>query len=113
LNWANFKDIVISDPIENAANVAVYLKTVEKCDLIVCLSHLGWNTQKNNDQILITSTKYIDIVFGEHTHTYLESSSSFVMLKVRMWHIVKWGKMHVLSALSVYVWNILVNNQYG
>ena len=27
--------------------------------------------------------------------------------------IVKWGKMHVLSALSVYVWNILVNNQYG
>ena len=28
-------------------------------------------------------------------------------------HIVKWGKMHVLSALSVYVWNILVNNQYG
>ena len=26
-----FKNIVISDPIESAANVAVYLKTVEKC----------------------------------------------------------------------------------
>lgn len=69
----NFNNVVFSDPIASVATVAEYLKLEERCDLIVCLSHLGWGTKGINDQMLIGSTRHIDIVLGGHTHTYFES----------------------------------------
>ena len=69
----NFNNVIFSDPIASVAAVAEYLKLEEQCDLIVCLSHLGWGTKGINDQMLIGSTRHIDIVLGGHTHTYFES----------------------------------------
>jgi len=74
----NFKNVEFSDPIASVATVAEHLKLVERCDLIVCLSHLGWNTQGENDQMLICSTRHIDVVLGGHTHTYLETPAVLV-----------------------------------
>lgn len=60
------------DPITEANRYAAYLKSERQCDLIICLSHLGWNAERMNDQILIANSTDIDIVLGGHTHTYFE-----------------------------------------
>ena len=58
------------DPIAEANRIAAMLKTEKRCDLVVCLSHLGWNAETINDQVLIAGTRNIDLVLGGHTHTY-------------------------------------------
>jgi 5'-nucleotidase len=61
------------DPIEVTQQMVNELKQ-KKCDLIVCLSHLGYeyNNDKISDRILAKKTKGIDLIIGGHTHTFLE-----------------------------------------
>ncbi len=51
------------------------LKEEEHCDLVICLSHLGYYYKKNPDKIcdlnLARKTKDIDLIIGGHTHTFL------------------------------------------
>ncbi len=68
----NYEGVGYLDPIECVNNVAEHLKFKENCDLIICLSHLGWNIDGVDDQMLIKSTRYVDVVLGGHTHTYME-----------------------------------------
>ena len=63
---------VFMNPVDCVNEVADYLKNVEKCDLVVCLSHLGWNVETINDEQLIKGSRNIDIVLGGHSHTYFE-----------------------------------------
>ena len=58
------------EPIKAAQPVADYLKKKEKCDLVICLSHLGWDVAGISDEELIPATRNIDIVIGGHSHTY-------------------------------------------
>ncbi|MCR5314079.1 MAG: metallophosphatase [Bacteroidaceae bacterium] len=67
---ANSGDTKFLDPIENANKIADFLKNEEKCDIVVCLSHLGWGVETINDEQFIKGTKNIDIVLGGHSHTY-------------------------------------------
>lgn len=61
------------DPIEKANEVATYLKDVEECDIVICLSHLGWSIAPElDDNQLIAKTRNIDVVLGGHSHTYLQ-----------------------------------------
>ena len=52
------------------------LKKEEKCDLVICLSHIGYNYRNEPDKIcdlkLATLTKDIDMIIGGHTHTFLD-----------------------------------------
>ena len=69
-----FKETKYLDPIEIAQDMSRILKTEEQCDLIICLSHLGYdyeNQQKVSDRSLARSTKDIDLIIGGHTHTFL------------------------------------------
>lgn len=62
-------------PIIGSVNkYAEILKIKEKCDLIICLSHIGFESYGNatNDQKLAAQSKYVDIIIGGHSHTYLE-----------------------------------------
>ncbi|MCE2744064.1 MAG: metallophosphoesterase [Fluviicola sp.] len=70
---ANFEGVVYQDPILIANQIAKELKN-QKCDLIICLSHLGFEypTDKISDKILAKETENIDIIIGGHTHTILE-----------------------------------------
>ena len=72
-NYAGTKYL---DPIKSASYWAKYLKKTKKCQLIICLSHLGFNYLNNriSDVILAKNSKYIDIIIGGHTHTFLEKS---------------------------------------
>lgn len=63
------------NPIEVAQNQEEYLRENEKCDIIICLSHLGYQyeTPQTSDIVLAKNTRYTDLILGGHTHTFLES----------------------------------------
>lgn len=62
------------DPIRSVNEVAAQLKMKEKCDMIICLSHLGFKYKDNkiSDEILAKETEYVDLIIGGHTHTFLD-----------------------------------------
>lgn len=72
---ANYKETVYNDPLKVAQDMAKTLRHTEKCDLVICLSHLGfmYNNEptKVNDLMLARNTKDIDLIIGGHTHTFL------------------------------------------
>jgi 5'-nucleotidase len=72
----NYKETVYHDPISVAQDIAATLKNVEKCDLVICLSHIGYDYKndptKVSDLKLAAATKDIDLIIGGHTHTFLE-----------------------------------------
>jgi 5'-nucleotidase len=70
----NYKEAVYLNPVEIAKDMANLLKNTEKCDLVICLSHLGYSykEEKISDVKLAAQTKDIDLIIGGHTHTFLE-----------------------------------------
>lgn len=70
---AMFKGIQYRDPLTHANEVAYTLKKDEKCDLIICLSHLGYKYAGNkiSDIQLAQKSEHIDLIIGGHTHTFL------------------------------------------
>ena len=59
------------DPAKVALETATYLKTKKKCDLVICISHLGWRIGGDDDNYMIAHSRNIDLVLGGHSHTYL------------------------------------------
>ncbi len=61
------------DPIEIAQDMSRVLKDEEDCDLIICLSHIGYSYEhdKVSDLKLAAATSGIDLILGGHTHTFL------------------------------------------
>lgn len=62
------------NPIDLANQTAFFLKNEENCDLIICLSHLGYEykSKKVSDVILAQNSQNIDIIIGGHTHTFMD-----------------------------------------
>lgn len=62
------------DPIQSATAEADRLKHDEKCDLVICLSHLGYKYDKAkvSDIDLAQNSRSIDIIIGGHTHTFMD-----------------------------------------
>lgn len=69
---ANYGCIKYEDPISKANETAAYLKEKEKCDAVICLSHLGWDIDGIDDTELVPATRNIDLVLGGHSHTYFK-----------------------------------------
>jgi 5'-nucleotidase len=71
----NYKETVYLNPLEKATEMADLLKNREKCDLVICLSHLGFKYKEEPEKIcdilLAQKTKNIDLIIGGHTHTFL------------------------------------------
>ena len=69
-----YKETKYLDPVEIATDVSRKLKEEEKCDLVICLSHLGYkySGDRISDIKLARKTKNIDLIIGGHTHTFLE-----------------------------------------
>ena len=72
----NYKETIYNDPVETAQEMTRILKTQEKCDLIICLSHSGYSYKNEPNKIsdlnLAAKTKDIDLIIGGHTHTFLD-----------------------------------------
>lgn len=68
----NYGPLKFLDPIEVTNKMVNILKKEKKCDVIICLSHLGWEISEYTDNKLIQNTAGIDLVLGGHTHSFLK-----------------------------------------
>lgn len=70
-----YKETVYLDPIEITQDITYELKETHQCDLIICLSHLGYHYRNYPERIsdlnLAKATQDIDLIIGGHTHTFL------------------------------------------
>lgn len=81
------------DPIKSAIKMESLLKKDLGCDLIVCLSHLGfkYDTEQVSDVVIANNTRYTDIILGGHTHTILDIPAKKLNLEKRTVHIGQAG----------------------
>lgn len=63
-----YEGMLFKPAISSVNFYAKILKDSKKCDLVVCLSHLGYN----DDIKLAEQSKNVDIIIGGHSHTYME-----------------------------------------
>ena len=63
------------DPVQHASATAHYLKKDKDCDMVICLSHLGYKYRENkiSDEILAKESSHIDLIIGGHTHTFFDA----------------------------------------
>jgi 5'-nucleotidase len=65
------------DPVANLNRTAEKLKKEKGCDLVICLSHLGYKygpaENKISDVLLARETEHVDLIIGGHTHTFLDA----------------------------------------
>ena len=61
------------DPVVKGNETAAILKNEKNCDLVICLSHLGYQYSDNkvSDKRLANESENIDLIIGGHTHTFL------------------------------------------
>ena len=69
-----YKETKYLNPVETATEMSRILKREKNCDLVICLSHLGYSydSDKVSDVIIAETTENIDLIIGGHTHTFLE-----------------------------------------
>ena len=72
----NYKETIYHDPVSVSQDIVRILKHEKKCDLVICLSHLGYKYKEEPDKIcdlkLASLTQDIDLIIGGHTHTFLD-----------------------------------------
>jgi 5'-nucleotidase len=68
----SFEGVKYLDPLEPANRTAAFLKNEEKCDLVICLSHLGYYPAEDSfgDVSLAKNSRNIDIILGGHSHVF-------------------------------------------
>ncbi len=69
-----YRKTIYLDPLQKAAETAHLLKKEKKCDLVICLSHLGFKypDEKVSDVVLAKESLNIDLILGGHTHTFID-----------------------------------------
>ena len=84
------KNLQYQDPVAVVNELAAFLVNEKDCDMVVCLSHLGYEEDKD----LASQTLNVDIIVGGHTHTLLHkhqmvaNSDGDDVVVVQNW---KWG----------------------
>ena len=74
INRQQYGNTIYLDPIKKAQYWERFLKLEQKCDFIVCLSHLGYKYENNkvSDVVIAENTSYLDLLIGGHSHTFLD-----------------------------------------
>lgn len=84
------KNLQYQDPVAVVNELAAFLVDEKDCDMVVCLSHLGYEDDKD----LASNTLNVDVIVGGHTHTLLHKHQVVANLDgddvivVQNW---KWG----------------------
>lgn len=88
-----YQDTIYLDPIEVAREMETLLKDKHRCDLIVCLSHLGYSYrhEKVSDLVVAKNTRHTDIIIGGHTHTLLDPPDVVPNMKQEPVYIAQTG----------------------
>jgi len=75
VNKKHRENLVYKDPVKTANKIARILKQRERCDLVIALTHIGFDADREDqlsDQTLAKYSKNIDIIIGGHSHTFLQ-----------------------------------------
>ncbi len=101
ISTKNFTGITYNEPIQVANKYADFLKKRKHCDIVICLSHLGFKQDDNkpSDVKLASESKNIDIILGGHTHTILEEAFFVNNLNNRKIIIAQNGSMGIRLSL--------------
>jgi len=93
------------DPLATALKMESVLKNDHRCDLVICLSHLGlsYENSKISDTTLAPKTKYTDLIVGGHTHSFLEkplvlknADGKPILINQAGWAALETGKIEFL-----------------
>ena len=68
----NYGPIKYLNPVTVANDMVKILRGKEKCDLVICISHLGWEDKGMGDQMMIAGSRGIDVVLGGHSHSFFK-----------------------------------------
>ena len=99
LNYGNTRYL---NPLETALKMERMLKKDHSCDLVICLSHLGYSYENNkiSDLSLAPQTRFTDLFVGGHTHTFLDKPSvlknaegKLVLVNQAGWAALETGKI--------------------
>tara|TARA_B110000971_G_scaffold195374_1_gene209740 strand:- start:366 stop:1289 length:924 start_codon:yes stop_codon:yes gene_type:complete len=121
-----YQNTVYQNPISTANRYANILKQKEKCDLVICLSHLGfkYKEEKISDLTFASQTRDIDLIIGGHTHTFLKKpvkqlniDKKEVLINQVGWAGINIGKVDYHfsqndSLKKVYGRSIFIKNDY-
>lgn len=78
VNQEQYGNTKYIDALAKALEMERFLKLDQKCDLVICLSHLGYRYQTNkiSDVLIAQNTYFTDLIIGGHTHTFLPKPDS-------------------------------------
>jgi 5'-nucleotidase len=97
-----YQEVTFSDPMASAIKTVALLKNKEQCDIIICLSHLGFSAEFEKDitdKDIAENVSGIDFIIGGHTHLLIEEP-----VIVNNTKIVQTGKN------GIYVGKIMIND---
>ena len=69
----NYGTVRYMNPVTAVQQAVDKLRGEERCDFVICLSHLGYGNREDMDSTLVSQTTGIDIILGGHTHSYFET----------------------------------------
>lgn len=73
----NFKGVTYIDPVVAARDVVKKLRDDERCGLVVCMSHLGFNEDtQRGDRMVASQVDGIDFIASGHTHTFMKEPAT-------------------------------------
>lgn len=103
VNKTMYEETTYLDPIELTTDTVDALRNKEQCDIVICLSHLGYSYNSDNkisDLTLAAQTAGIDLIIGGHTHTFLEKptivqnkNEKFVLVNQVGWGGINLGRI--------------------
>lgn len=103
------------DPIEISQDMSRILREEEKCDLVICLSHIGYEYKMDDsivsDKHLAQKTSGIDLIIGGHTHTFLPKPEEYLNAKGKtvLYNQVGWAGLF-LGRIDFYLQNGKIQN---
>lgn len=79
VNKNNYGNTKYLDPVQTAMKMESFLKNEHKCDLIICMSHLGlaYKNKTVSDSSLAPQTNYTNLIIGGHTHSFVDEPIVF------------------------------------
>lgn len=110
-----YKETVYHDPIEIAQDMARMLREEKKCDLVICLSHIGYEFKNEPNKVcdlhLAQKISGIDLIIGGHTHTFLDKPQELLNAKGEtvLVNQVGWAGLY-LGRIDFYLRNGKVQN---
>lgn len=118
---SNYGNTRYLDPLETALNMERKLKLEHSCDMVICLSHLGYSYEhdKISDTSLAPHTRYTDLIVGGHTHSFLKkptvaknANGKPILINQAGWAALAVGKIEFIFDRAGKMRNaeVLVNN---